>query len=150
MPSVFFTDANGPCYHTAQDDYDVVDFYKLEAADRHGAGRDARAGQHLDPAEFVGNAPLANFDDARGLRGARQPRLRGPEPLLGRDQATFNRVRDATVKRVAEGRAAFNGDDVGPLLGDAAAMVSLLTDGSCDGFLVQSQQAAALRRALGQ
>jgi len=29
IPRVFFSDATGPCYHTAQDDIDVVDFWKL-------------------------------------------------------------------------------------------------------------------------
>lgn len=66
------------------------------------------------------------------------------------DQATIERVRTAAQKRVTEGRAAFTADDISPLLGDAAAMVSLLTHGSCEGFLVPSQQAGALRRAMGQ
>ena len=30
VPTVFFTDATGPCYHTAQDEPGVVDFDKLE------------------------------------------------------------------------------------------------------------------------
>ena len=30
VPSVFFTDATGPCYHTAQDEIDIVDFDKLD------------------------------------------------------------------------------------------------------------------------
>ena len=54
VPSVFFTDANGPCYHTAQDEYDVVDFYKLEQQISHVAGRDARPGHHLEPADVRG------------------------------------------------------------------------------------------------
>lgn len=29
IPTVYFTDSNGPCYHTTQDEIDVVDFPKL-------------------------------------------------------------------------------------------------------------------------
>ena len=64
------------------------------------------------------------------------------------DQDTFTRIRTAAQKRVDEGRAQFGDDDVAPLLGDAVTAVNLLTRGGCDGFLVPSQQAAALRRAL--
>ena len=30
MPNVFFSDSTGPCYHTAQDEVGVVDFWKLD------------------------------------------------------------------------------------------------------------------------
>ena len=48
-----------------------------------------------------------------------------------------------------DGRAAFDGDDVGTLLGDAATLViSILPKGECRGFLgaQAEQQARALER----
>ncbi len=30
VPNVFFSDSTGPCYHTAQDEVKVVDFWKLD------------------------------------------------------------------------------------------------------------------------
>ena len=150
VPSVFFTDANGPCYHTAQDEYGVVDFFKLEQQIATSLAVTRELANTSNPPAFVGNAPLANFDDAvvfaRVVNRAYVDRSR----FSAEDQATIVRVRDAAQKRVSEGRAAFTADDIGPLLGDAATMVSLLTHGSCDGFLIPSQQAAALRRATGQ
>ncbi len=150
VPSVFFTDANGPCYHTAQDEIDIVDFFKLEQQTATSLAVTRALANTPSPPTFVGNAPLATFDDAvvfaRLVNRAYVDRSR----FSAADQATIVRVRDAAQKRVSEGRAAFTADDIGPLLVDAAATVSLLTHGSCDGFLVPSQQAAALRRAQQQ
>jgi hypothetical protein len=50
---------------------------------------------------------------------------------------------------VLDGRAAFDGDDVGTVLGHAATVViSILPKGACDGFLrpADQQQARALER----
>ncbi len=36
VPTVFFTDSNGPCYHTTQDEVGVVDFQKLDRQAKTG------------------------------------------------------------------------------------------------------------------
>ncbi len=95
VPSVFFTDANGPCYHTAQDEYDVVDFYKLEQQIATSLAVTRELANTSNPPTFVGNAPLATFDDAvvfaRVVNRAYVDRSR----FSADDQATINRVRDA-------------------------------------------------------
>ena len=64
VPTVFFTDANAGCYHTAQDDVDVIDFDKLgqqiltaEALARDLADTDAVP-------SFVPDTPAATYEDA--------------------------------------------------------------------------------------
>jgi hypothetical protein len=134
VPTVFFSDSTGPCYHTTQDEIDVVDFRKLE--------RQARIGHRLveqlvnggRPA-FAAGSPLATFADAVAIREV----VHTAEPDLGRfsaaDQATLLQFRDDLDAIVAAGAASFGADDVGTLLAGAATSVELLTRGPCDGFL---------------
>jgi hypothetical protein len=68
VPSVFLTDANSDCYHTAQDDLAAVDFGKLDqqiaaagSLTRDLVERDGRP--VFDP-----SAPLSRFEDAVGMR----------------------------------------------------------------------------------
>ncbi len=150
VPSVFFTDSTGPCYHTAQDDPKIVDFYKLEQQTATALSVTRELAGTSTPPIFAANAATATFDDAvvfsRVVNRAYSDRGRFSQA----DQDTFTRIRNAAQKRVDEGRAQFGSDDVAPLLGDAVTAVNLLTRGTCDGFLVPSQQAAALRRAMGR
>ena len=82
VPSVFFTDATGPCYHTNDDEIGIVDFDKLDQqiaialrVTRELAGTD-------DPPEFTPGYA------ARDLRRRRRAPARGgadlarPGPLL--------------------------------------------------------------------
>jgi hypothetical protein len=36
VPTVFFSDSTGPCYHTAQDEAGIVDYRKLHQQVRDG------------------------------------------------------------------------------------------------------------------
>jgi hypothetical protein len=58
-------------------------------------------------------------------------------------QATLADVRTDINQIVTDGRAAFEGADVGTLLGRTATLVSLLSQGECDGFLSAAASARA-------
>jgi Peptidase family M28 len=135
VPSVFFTDATGPCYHTAQDEPDIVDFGKLVKQIRIGRTVARGLANTSRPPAFVQGTPLATYDDL--VRFATL--LERGSVDIGRfspaDRATYLSARETTRRLVSEGRAAFGPDDVGTLLGNAASIVELLTHGPCDGFL---------------
>lgn len=132
---MFFTDATGPCYHTAQDDIDVVDFWKL--------GFQVRADTRLvddlvatdDPPDFVPSTPLATFEDALTVQHFVTTAIddigRFSEPQQ-QQLLDFRAKLDAVV---AAGATEFGNDDVLTLLIGTAAAVNTLTTGGCDGFL---------------
>ena len=68
IPTVFFTDATGPCYHTAQDEVDVVDFWKLGFQVRADDAAGRRSRRDRRPTGLRAVRPLATFEDARTVQ----------------------------------------------------------------------------------
>lgn len=135
VPSVFFTDATGPCYHTAQDQSDIVDFGKLRRETSIALRVTRRLANTSAPPAFASGLPLATYDDLLAFSNV----LERAWPDVGRfdsaDQAALAAVRADVARLVSEGREAFGFGDQLSLLGDAATTVSILTHGPCDGFL---------------
>ena len=138
VPSVFFTDATPPCYHTVGDAASIVDYPKLdeqeitaEALVRDLADTDAV------PA-FDGTAPPATFADAVSMHDL----LVAARPDFSRfsaaDRATANQYLIDLAGIVAAGEAAFDDAAVATLLGGAVAVVQAWSNGECDGFLTRS------------
>jgi hypothetical protein len=149
IPSVFFTDATGPCYHTNEDDVGVVDFGKLDQqiAIALRVTRDL-ANAATAPA-FVPDTPLATYGDAVVAQRVIELVWKNRRRFSAADQDTLRQIRADLRRIVLEGRAAFDGDDVGALLGSAATLViSILPKGECTGFLRprDRQQAEALEQ----
>jgi Zn-dependent M28 family amino/carboxypeptidase len=135
IPTVFFSDSTGPCYHTAQDEPDVVDFAKLDEQIATAASLTRKLADADERLGFVADRPLATFDDAVTLaeilaRGEPDRGLFSPE-----DQATYDDVRSIVQAIVDAGASAFDSDAQGQLLLAAVRAVSLLTTGVCTGFL---------------
>ncbi|MGH8978739.1 MAG: M28 family peptidase, partial [Acidimicrobiia bacterium] len=137
VPTVFFSDATGPCYHTDSDDIAVVDFDKLDRQ----IGIIGRLVRDLATTDvlptFTSGNPVATYDDAVVLTDA--------VDALQADLALFP---DATAAQlvtfrtqlhaiVDAGPAAFDSGDINQVLSIAASSVSALTQGQCDGFLAQ-------------
>ena len=141
VPSVFFTDATGPCYHTVDDELGVVDFDKLDVQIATALDVTRRLANTASPPAFVPGTPLATFDDAvaasRIINRAYADRGR----FSAADQQALTDLRADLRQVVAEGRAAFGSDDVGRLLSGAAQFIEIMTHGPCDGFLSASAQA---------
>ncbi len=135
VPSVFFTDSTGPCYHTTGDDISVVDFDKLYQQIRIAAAlTDRLANDDVVPA-FDGAPALATFADAQSLSMLIQEAL----PDIGRftpgQQATISAHAATMAAIVDAGEGAFDNGDVNTMLLVALEVVSLLSTGECDGFL---------------
>jgi hypothetical protein len=149
VPSVFFTDATGPCYHTNDDEIGVVDFGKLEQQIGIALNVTRQLANTTDPPTFAPNTPLVTYADAVVLQRATELIWRDRDRFSAQDQDTLNTIRTDLTNIVLDGRAAFGSDDVSTVLGHAATVViSILPKGECDGFLspAEEQQARVLGR----
>jgi hypothetical protein len=153
VPSVFFTDATGPCYHTNDDEIGVVDFGKLEQQIGIALSVTRQLANTSDPPAFAPNTPLVTYADAVVLQRATELIWRDRDRFSAQDQDTLNTIRTDLTNIVLDGRAAFGSDDVSTVLGHAATVViSILPKGECDGFLspAEQQQARVLERFAAQ
>ncbi len=135
IPTVFFTDSTGPCYHTSGDDPSVVDYEKLirQTLISLELAKELASGQ-LTPV-FDAGAPLATYGDAQSLNNLIQLALVDISRFTPAQQANITGWASTMAGIVAAGEAAFDSGDVSTMLGIALQVVSLLATGECDGFL---------------
>jgi Peptidase family M28 len=134
VPTVFFSDSTGPCYHTAQDDADIVDYRKLhqQVRDCVRLARDL-AGSGAAPT-FVPGTPPATYDDAVALREVADRALPDLDRFDADQQAALLAFNATLADIVAAGPDQFGPDDAGTVLFGAATAVEIFTSGDCDGF----------------
>ena len=136
VPTVFFTDSTGPCYHTVHDDYEVVDMPKLRRqVDVVEQVTRALADVEVAPA-FTSGLPLATFDDLVTLHDLIERAQADKDRFPAAEQASIDEIHQTVSQMVADGADEFTNDDMIALLGHAAEVVDILTYGDCDGFLV--------------
>jgi len=135
VPSVFFTDSTGGCYHTVGDEVAVVDFAKLE---QQIASADALTRDLLStesPPVLDRQAPPSTYDDAAQLLEL----IAAAEPdfgLLGSEaQATSEQYLIELQGVVDAGPEAFDDAANGIVLVGVAGLVSALADGPCDAYI---------------
>jgi hypothetical protein len=153
VPIVFFTDATGPCYHTNDDEIGVVDFGKLDQeigialrVTRELASTDA-------PPAPEPTSSLVPYADAVVVQRFLERVARNRDRFSPADQQTLDTARAELTRIVLDGRAAYDSDDVGTVLGQTANVVNtVLPKGACDGFLspAAQQQAQALADFVSQ
>ncbi len=135
VPNVFFSDSTGPCYHTAQDEVSVVDFWKLEQqvkiADKLAMSLTQADGRPT----FSPTNPLATFDDALTLQSITDGAISDIARFTPAQQTQLLAFRDQLNTVVAAGAANFDANDISTLVGGAATAVGILTTGACDGFI---------------
>ncbi len=135
VPTVFFSDSTGPCYHTTQDEADIVDFDKLERQAEIGFQVTRRLAQLKHAPAFVPGTPVASFDDAVALANVTNTGLPDLDHFQEPQRSQLLQWRDDLNAIVAAGRANFDDGDVGTMLSGAANAINILTLGPCDGFL---------------
>jgi hypothetical protein len=120
VPTAFFSDATGPCYHTPDDEVEAVDFIKLEAQSRVVYRVTAELAEMASVPVFVPpNPALATFDDALGLDRVFSRGTADFELFRLEDRAVIRRVLDDVGGIVARGRDSFGSADVQVLLNAA-------------------------------
>jgi Zn-dependent M28 family amino/carboxypeptidase len=135
VPSVFFTDSTGPCYHTDSDDIAVVDFDKLvrQIDVLHRLTRNLAETDEVPT--FTTGLPTATYDDAAVIYVVLA--------MLLDDLATFNELQAEYIRNahaqlgpvIIAGREAFDGSDASMALSTASALVGFTATGACDGYL---------------
>jgi Peptidase family M28 len=147
IPSVFFTDATGPCYHTNDDEIGIVDFGKLVRQIDIALRVTRDLANTQSPPAFVPNQPLVTFADAVVLQAAAELIWEDRNRFSSADQQTISDIRADLTQIVQDGEAAFDSNDVNTVLSAAVnVVISILPKGNCDGFLEPA--AAAQARAV--
>jgi hypothetical protein len=134
VPTVFFSDSTGGCYHTTQDEIGVVDFWKLRFQAKVGLDT-VQALVNGPRIPFVADTPLATYDDALALLPVVNKGLADEDMFTGTPHDQLLQFHDDVNRIVDEGRANFGDDDVITLLTDAANAIENTTTLACDGFL---------------
>jgi Peptidase family M28 len=134
VPTVFFSDSTGPCYHTAQDEADIVDDAKLrqQVGDGIRLARDLAGGGPRPT--FVPGTPAATYDDAVALLRVADRALADLDRFDADQQQTLLAFNASLADIVAAGPDEFGPDDVATVLVGAANAVEIFTSGECDGF----------------
>jgi hypothetical protein len=135
VPNVFFSDSTGPCYHTAQDEVKVVDFWKLDKQTKNAYKVVTGLANANGKPAFSGTNPLATFDDALSLQSVAHAAVTDLSRFSPAQQTQLLKFRDDVDAIVAAGAGAFDDTDVATLIGGAATAVNILTTGTCNGVI---------------
>lgn len=135
VPTVFFSDSTGACYHTTADDVRNVDFDKLASQTRIAYRTTMALAEADETLPFIApNPQLAVYEDAVTLNTV-YTRARSD---LNRFSAANRRVVQDIAANVAaiveRGPDAFTSEDAGVLLEAAATTISLLETLECGGY----------------
>jgi Peptidase family M28 len=136
VPTVFFSDSTGPCYHTNGDEVAVVDFSKLDQQTRLGYDLTTAVADVASPPTFAGQTPtLASYEDAVIISDVLTAGLADLSLFAPADQIELQQIQAAIAAIVADGPASFDSNDVSTLLNNTVGVIDLLTRTACDGFL---------------
>jgi len=133
VPAMLFSDATGGCYHTAQDEADIVDFAKLDAQVAVASALVTELAA-TDAPPRVAPTPEMVFDDA--LRLLSMAELAETDSPLLSPRASAQVAQFASDLRaiVAAGADAFDGVAVATVLSGVDGFVQSLTESTCESF----------------
>jgi Zn-dependent M28 family amino/carboxypeptidase len=138
VPSVFFSDATGPCYHTDSDDVAVVDFQKLDRQIGVVSRLTSALASTDSPPTFTATSSSANYDDAVALLAVIDALQADLATFTPDQQTQLVGFRGQLQQIVAAGPASFTSQSASTLLSIAATSVAYFTTGPCSGFLAPS------------
>jgi hypothetical protein len=131
IPTVFFTDANSPCYHTAQDDLGAVNFDKLDQQIVAATALTKSLISTNAPPVFNATAPASTYDDAVSMLSITKAGQPDFDSLTPEAAASSEQYIVDLQQIVDAGPEAFNDESVGILLGGAVTFVFALTQAQC-------------------
>jgi hypothetical protein len=127
VPTVFFSDATGGCYHTTGDDFRLVDFTKLGAQSRLAFRLTVALAETATPPVFSPPSPrLATYEDAVVLSQVIDTGLADLALFSPPDQTMIQDLATQLDGIVSDGPALFTNADVGTLLSAAANTLEAL------------------------
>ncbi|MBX3023329.1 M28 family peptidase [bacterium] len=137
VPTVFYSDSTGPCYHTNADEPSVVDFGKLEKQTRRGYDVAIELANTANPPVFTtpGVPLLATYGDAVILDEVLTAGLADLALFAPADQTALSNAQAAIHAIAVAGAGSFNAGSVGILLSNTVNVIDILTRTTCDGFL---------------
>ena len=136
VPTIFYSDSTGPCYHTNNDEPAVVDFGKLEQQMRRAYDLTVALADTTTPPTFVAPAsPLATYGDAVILDEVLTAGLADLGLFAPADQTELSTIQATIHGLVLDGAGNFDNTDVNTLLLNTVDVIDILTRTTCDGFL---------------
>lgn len=136
VPTIFYSDSTGPCYHTNNDEVAVVDFGKLEQQTQRALSLTLTLADTTSPPAFVPPlSPLATYNDAVVLDEILTAGLADLGLFSPANQATLTNAQATIHQIVLDGPGNFDVDAMNSLLGTTVAVIDLLATTTCDGFL---------------
>jgi len=132
VPTIFFSDSTGPCYHTTGDDLSIVNFFKLRAQTRTAFRAIAELAESDTAPTFVPRNPQgAVYADALSLLPI-YVNAQSDLALFGAaDRAALQAMATRTQQIVDRGTAQFTATDAFTLLGDVTQAIDILTRSGC-------------------
>jgi len=135
VPTVFYGDATGGCYHTVGDTIEIVDFAKLRTQSRIVYRTVLALAEAEDRPEFVAPSPqLATYDDAVALAATLAAGMADVGLFSAADQELIRTTDARLAGIVADGRDAFDAEDVGAVLAAALDTLGALERLGCRKF----------------
>lgn len=136
VPTVFFSDSTGACYHTVKDETRFVDFEKLASQSRIAYRTTVALAEDRSVPTFVApNPDLATYADAITLNTIFERSAADLNRFTTPDRRSIKEVFAAVAAIVARGPAAFGGEDVGVLLSAAVDTLAAIESSlACAGY----------------
>jgi aminopeptidase YwaD len=134
VPSVFFTDSTGRCYHTNQDEPGIVDYGKLDQQIATALAVTRELGNTTSPPAWTENDAVV-YQDAVTFANVVDLAASDLSLFSAQDQQTVLDIKAEADAIRDDGPENFDSGDVNTLIVDALNAVNLLTRGPCDGFL---------------
>ncbi len=135
VPTVFFGDSTGGCYHSTGDTYRIVDFEKLAAQTRIGFRTTMALTETATPPPFrEPNPALAVYGDAVSVHQVFSLAQADIPLFPPADQMVLRQIEQDLAAVVQGGPGAFDGTDVATVLNAALQGIGALTRLPCQKF----------------
>jgi hypothetical protein len=132
VPTVFFSDSNGACYHKTGDDFHRVDRPKLRQQSRIGFRIAATLAEQAARPQFIPPDPgLANYADAVALSEVFATGMRDLRFFPRDVQDELLGIAEELAGIVEDGPEAFDAEDAGIAVTGAAAAIEALSNLEC-------------------